>query len=73
VSVRSCGAGRAPGDGLTAPKGYRATDHRSDRVFEPGRIHGPDDATIADKMLYMVAAMERDLIRERTLNGLRAA
>ena len=38
---------------------------------------GPDRATIADKMLFMVAAMaaemERDLIRERTLDGLRAA
>ena len=40
-------------------------------------IHHPDGATIADKMLFMVAAMaaemERDLIRERTLDGLRAA
>ena len=40
-------------------------------------IHRPDGATIADKMLFMVAAMaaemERDLIRERTLDGLRAA
>ena len=39
-------------------------------------IHRPDGATIADKMLFMVAAMaaemERDLIRERTLDGLRA-
>ena len=38
---------------------------------------GPDRAAIADKMLFMVAAMaaemERDLIRERTLDGLRAA
>ena len=36
-------------------------------------IHRPDGATIADKMLFMVAAMaaemERDLIRERTLDG----
>jgi hypothetical protein len=35
--------------------------------------HRPDGATIADKMLFMVAAMaaemERDLIRERTLDG----
>ncbi|MGH3184274.1 MAG: recombinase family protein, partial [Streptosporangiaceae bacterium] len=35
-------------------------------------IHRPDGATIADKMLFMVAAMaaemERDLIRERTLD-----
>ena len=42
----------------------------------PG-LHHPDGATIADKMLFMVAAMaaemERDLIRERTLDGLRAA
>ena len=41
------------------------------------RIHRPDGAAIADKMLFMVAAMaaemERDLIRERTLDGLRAA
>jgi DNA invertase Pin-like site-specific DNA recombinase len=41
------------------------------------RVHRPDGATIADKMLFMVAAMaaemERDLIRERTLDGLRAA
>jgi len=40
-------------------------------------LHHPDGATIADKMLFMVAAMaaemERDLIRERTLDGLRAA
>ena len=40
-------------------------------------VHRPDGATIADKMLFMVAAMaaemERDLIRERTLDGLRAA
>jgi DNA invertase Pin-like site-specific DNA recombinase len=40
-------------------------------------LHRPDDATIADKMLFMAAAMaaemERDLIRERTLDGLRAA
>ncbi len=40
-------------------------------------IHRADGATIADKMLFMVAAMaaemERDLIRERTLDGLRAA
>jgi DNA invertase Pin-like site-specific DNA recombinase len=39
--------------------------------------HRPHGATIADKMLFMVAAMaaemERDLIRERTLDGLRAA
>ena len=39
--------------------------------------HRPDGATIADKMLFMVAAMaaemERDLIRERTLDGLRGA
>jgi DNA invertase Pin-like site-specific DNA recombinase len=40
-------------------------------------LHRPDGSTIADKMLFMVAAMaaemERDLIRERTLDGLRAA
>ena len=40
-------------------------------------LHRPDGATIADNMLFMVAAMaaemERDLIRERTLDGLRAA
>ncbi len=40
-------------------------------------LHRPDGATIADKMLFMVAAMaaemKRDLIRERTLDGLRAA
>jgi DNA invertase Pin-like site-specific DNA recombinase len=40
-------------------------------------LHRPDGATIADKMLFLVAAMaaemERDLIRERTLDGLRAA
>jgi DNA invertase Pin-like site-specific DNA recombinase len=40
-------------------------------------LHRPDGVTIADKMLFMVAAMvaemERDLIRERTLDGLRAA
>ena len=37
----------------------------------------PNSASIADKMLFMVAAMaaemERDLIRERTLDGLAAA
>ena len=40
-------------------------------------IHRPNGATVADKMLFMVAAMaaemERDLIRERTLDGLRTA
>jgi DNA invertase Pin-like site-specific DNA recombinase/DNA-binding CsgD family transcriptional regulator len=40
-------------------------------------IHRPNGATIADKMLFMVAAMaaemEHDLIRERALDGLRAA
>jgi DNA invertase Pin-like site-specific DNA recombinase len=40
-------------------------------------IHCPDGATIADKMLFMVAAMaaemERELIQERTLDGLAAA
>src|SRR5260370_10954877 len=40
-------------------------------------IHRPAGATIADKMLFVVAAMaaemERDLIRERTLDGLRVA
>ena len=37
-------------------------------------IHRPNAASIADKMLFMVAAraaeMERDLIRERTKAGL---
>jgi DNA invertase Pin-like site-specific DNA recombinase len=40
-------------------------------------LHRPDGQTIADKMLFMVAAMaaemERDLISERTLDGLAAA
>ena len=40
-------------------------------------LHMPDADSIADKMLFMVAAMaaemERDLIRERTLDGLAAA
>jgi DNA invertase Pin-like site-specific DNA recombinase len=40
-------------------------------------MHRPNGETIADKMLFLVAAMaaemERDLIRERTLDGLRAA
>lgn len=40
-------------------------------------LHRPNGTAIADKMLFMVAAMaaemERDLIRERTLDGLRAA
>jgi DNA invertase Pin-like site-specific DNA recombinase len=40
-------------------------------------IHRPDGTTIAEKMLFMVAAwaaeMERELIRERTLAGLEAA
>ncbi len=40
-------------------------------------LHRPDASSIADKMLFMVAAMaaemERDLIRERTLDGLAAA
>lgn len=40
-------------------------------------LHRPAGATIADKMLFMVAAMaaemERDLLRERTLDGLAAA
>jgi DNA invertase Pin-like site-specific DNA recombinase len=40
-------------------------------------LHKPNSASIADKMLFMVAAMaaemERDLIRECTLDGLAAA
>jgi DNA invertase Pin-like site-specific DNA recombinase len=40
-------------------------------------LHKPNGQTIADKMLFMVAAMaaemERELIQERTLDGLRAA
>jgi len=40
-------------------------------------LHRPNAANIADKMLFMVAAMaaemERDLIRERTRDGLAAA
>jgi DNA invertase Pin-like site-specific DNA recombinase len=40
-------------------------------------LHKPDGQTIADKMLFMVAAMaaemERDLIHERTVDGLAAA
>jgi DNA invertase Pin-like site-specific DNA recombinase len=40
-------------------------------------LHKPNGQTIADKMLFMVAAMaaemERDLISERTLDGLAAA
>ena len=40
-------------------------------------LHRPDGQTIADKMLFMVAAMaaemERELIHERTMDGLAAA
>lgn len=40
-------------------------------------LHRPNGQTIGDKMLFMVAAMaaemERELIQERTLDGLRAA
>jgi DNA invertase Pin-like site-specific DNA recombinase len=40
-------------------------------------VHRPNGATIADRLLFAVAAlaaeMERELIRERTLDGLRAA
>ncbi|WP_248958618.1 recombinase family protein [Sphaerisporangium perillae] len=40
-------------------------------------VHRPGGQTVADKMLFMVAAMaaemERDLISERTLDGLAAA
>ncbi|WP_226874469.1 recombinase family protein [Microbispora sitophila] len=40
-------------------------------------LHRPGGQTVADKMLFLVAAMaaemERDLIRERTLDGLAAA
>ena len=40
-------------------------------------LHKPDGQTIADKMLFMVAAMaaemERELIHERTMDGLAAA
>jgi DNA invertase Pin-like site-specific DNA recombinase len=40
-------------------------------------MHKPNGQTIADKMLFMVAAMaaemERDLIHERTMDGLAAA
>ncbi|AEV85155.1 DNA-invertase from lambdoid prophage e14 [Actinoplanes sp. SE50] len=34
-------------------------------------VHRPDGATIADRLLF--AELERELIRERTLDGLRAA
>ena len=38
------------------------------------RIHRPQGTAVAGKMLFMVAAeMERDLIRERIVGGLRAA
>ncbi|MEU5941998.1 recombinase family protein [Micromonospora sp. NPDC047548] len=40
-------------------------------------VHRPGGATLADRLLFAVAAlaaeMERELIRERTLDGLRAA
>ncbi|MEV4416322.1 recombinase family protein [Catellatospora sp. NPDC049609] len=40
-------------------------------------VHRPDGAGLADRLLFAVAAlaaeMERELIRERTLDGLRAA
>ena len=36
-------------------------------------LHKPNGQTMADKMLLMAAAMERELIRERTLDGLAAA
>jgi hypothetical protein len=40
-------------------------------------VHRPNAASIAEKMLFMVASMaaemERDLIKERTLDGLAAA
>ncbi len=40
-------------------------------------LHRPDGATIADRLLFAVAALaaelERELIRERTLDGLRSA
>jgi DNA invertase Pin-like site-specific DNA recombinase len=40
-------------------------------------LHKPNGQTIADKMLFMVAAMaaemERELIHERTMDGLAAA
>jgi DNA invertase Pin-like site-specific DNA recombinase len=40
-------------------------------------VHRPNAASIAEKMLFIVASMaaemERDLIRERTLDGLAAA
>lgn len=40
-------------------------------------VHRPDGVTIADRLLFAVAALaaelERELIRERTLDGLRAA
>jgi DNA invertase Pin-like site-specific DNA recombinase len=43
----------------------------------PLGVDASGGATIADKMLFMVAAMaaemERDLIRERTLDRLRSA
>ena len=43
----------------------------------PDKRYSPPQAAIADNMLFMVAAMaaemERDLIRERALDGLRAA
>jgi DNA invertase Pin-like site-specific DNA recombinase len=36
-------------------------------------LHKPNGQTIADKMLFMAAEMERELIHERTMDGLAAA
>jgi hypothetical protein len=51
---------------------------RAGATFEKGKgLHKPNGQSIADKMLFMVAAMaaetERELIHERTMGGLAAA
>jgi hypothetical protein len=59
---------------------YWDTSARSADTSSPAfcaGLHKPRGQSIAEKMLFMVAAMaagmERDLIRERTLDGLAAA
>ncbi|MCP2344020.1 hypothetical protein HD595_000142 [Nonomuraea roseoviolacea subsp. carminata] len=75
LSLRGGGAGKgrmASNPGSYEPRGINL--HILSGTW--AGIHRPNGQSIADKMLFMVAAMaaeiERDLIQERTLDGLAA-
>ena len=56
-----------------SPPTIAASESTDRRDCAPGST-APEGTAVAGKMLFMIAAeMERDLIRERILGGLRAA